>query len=185
MSLPRLIWSFSHLSWFRSRLIWSLSLAFVLACVLAAQEMHPAARTTPAFDQLKSLAGEWQGKTPAGAPVKVTYQVVSNGSTVMEHLQPANEPDMVTMYTLDGDRLVVTHYCSAGNQPSMQTAPLTSASGKYDFTLAHLGGAKSPEEGHMQSLSLTIADKDHLTQVWTFADHGKTQTETFNYTRKS
>jgi len=185
MSFSGSIRSFPQLSWFRSRLIFPLSLALVLAGVLAAQEMHPTARTTPAFDQLKSLAGEWEGKTSAGAPVKITYQVVSNGSTVMERLQPSNEPDMITMYTLDGDRLIVTHYCSAGNQPSMQTAPLSSASGKYDFTLAHLGGAKSPDEGHMQSLSLTITDKDHLRQVWTFADHGKTQTESFNYTRKS
>jgi hypothetical protein len=162
----------------------SLSLALLVYAVRA-QEMKPATRSTPAFDQLKSLAGDWEGKGSTGAAIKVTYQVVSNGSTVMEHLQPANEPDMLTMYTLDGDRLTVTHYCSAGNQPTMQTTPLTSASGKYDFTFVHLGGAKSPEEGHMHSLTLTLADKNHLTQVWTFTDHGKSQTETINLTRKS
>lgn len=170
----------------RSHLLAALAAAcFPLAFALAAQEMHPAARSTPAFDQLKSLVGEWEGKNATGAPVKVTYQLVSNGSAVLERLQPTNEPGMVTMYTLEGDRLNVTHYCSAGNQPTMQTAPLTSASGKYDFTFTHLGGAKSPDEGHMNALTLTISDKDHLTQVWTYLDHGKSMVETMNFTRKS
>lgn len=164
----------------------AISLAFPLDCLLAAQETHPPARSTPAFDQLKSLAGEWEGTNSSGAAVKLSYQVVSNGSAIMERLSHANkEPEMVTMYTLEGDRIVVTHYCSAGNQPTMQTAPLTSATGKFDFTFARLGGANSPDEGHMQSLSLTLTDKSHLAQVWTFADHGKSMVETFNYTRKS
>jgi hypothetical protein len=174
-------------SQFGSYLAAAIALCFALTSACAAQEMHPAARTSPAFDQLKSLAGEWEGKgdTAASAKVKVTYQVISAGSTVMEHLQPVNEPDMLTMYTLDGDRIVVTHYCSAGNQPTMQTAPLTSATGKYDFSFARLAGAQSPDEGHMQSLTLNITDKNHLTQVWTFTDHGKSQTETINLIRKS
>ena len=167
----------------RPRTLFALSLCLLLSAVLAAQEMHPAAHSTPAFDQLKSLAGDWQGKNSQGTLVKVTYKVVSNGSAVMEHLQPANEPEMITMYTLDGDRIVVTHYCSAGNQPTMQTVPLTAATGKYDFSFVRVAGTKSPDEGHMVALSVTIPDKDHLTQVWTFQDHAKSMTETFTYTR--
>ena len=101
----------------------------------------------------------------------------------MEHLQPGKEPEMVTMYSLEGDRIVVTHYCSAGNQPTMQTAPLTGATGKYDFTFVRLGGAKSLDEGHMVALSVSIPDKDHLSQTWTFLDNGKSMSETFSYTR--
>jgi hypothetical protein len=177
----------SPLTRIRWALLGSLFFALIVYAMhsVAAQEMHSAARSTPAFDQLKSLAGDWEGKGSTGAAVKVTYQVVSNGTTVMEHLQPANEPDMLTMYTLDGDRLIVTHYCSAGNQPTMQTAALNSATGKYDFTFVRLGGAKSPDEGHMHSLTLNIADKNHLTQVWTFTDHGKSQSETITLIRKS
>jgi len=168
---------------FRPRILFALSLCLFLSAVLVAQEMHPPARTTPAFDQLKSLAGDWTGKDNSSMPVKVTYQVISNGSVVMEHLQPGKEPEMVTMYSLEGDRIVVTHYCSAGNQPTMQTAPLTGATGKYDFTFVRLGGAKSLDEGHMVALSVSIPDKDHLSQTWTFLDNGKSMSETFSYTR--
>lgn len=168
----------------RPRILFTLSLGLFLSHILVAQEMHPAVPASPAFDQLKSLAGEWEGKSSSGAAVtKVTYTVVSNGSVVMEHMLPAKESEMITMYTVDGDRLAVTHYCAMGNQPTMQTDPLKAATGKYDFKFVRLGGAKSPDESHMAALTLTILDKDHITQVWTFDDHGKSMTDTFTYTR--
>jgi len=165
-------------------------LSTLLVCAFAvtftvSQEMHPAARTTPAFDQIKSLVGHWEGATPDGKKGNASYELISNGSVVMERLSAANEPEMVTMYSLEGDRILVTHYCSAGNQPTMQTAPFPAANGKLDFTFLRLAGAKSPDEGHMVSLSVSMPDKNHLNQVWTFDDHGKTMTENLNFTRKS
>jgi hypothetical protein len=167
----------------RSRILHSFSLCLVLGATLAAQESHPASRSTPAFDQLKSLAGEWEGKNSGGNSAKVFYSVVSNGSVVMEHMAPKTDYEMVTMYSLDGDRIVVTHYCAAGNQPTMQTAPSPAANGKYDFSFVRVSGTKTPDEGHMSALTLTIADKDHMTQAWTYDDHGKTMVDTFTYTR--
>lgn len=164
-------------------LVLALALCLSLGAALASEEMHPAARTTPAFEQLKSLAGTWHGTEQQRVESTLTYQVVSNGSVVMERLQGAKEPEMITMYSLDGDRILVTHYCSAGNQPTMQSAPLTAATGKFDFSFVRLAGASSPDEGHMVALTLTLTDKDHLTQDWTFTDHGKTMTATFSFTR--
>jgi hypothetical protein len=162
-----------------------LLLSLSLCVFAAAQEMHPPARSTPAFDQLKSLTGEWEGTNTHGSKVNLTYQVVSNGSVLMERLKSSNEPEMITMYSLDGDHIVVTHYCSAGNQPTMQTPTATAATGKYEFSFVRISGTKTPDEGHMVSLSVNMTDdKDHLTQVWTFQDHGKSMVDTFTYTRK-
>jgi len=149
------------------------------------QQMHPAARSTPGFDQFKPLVGRWEGATKDGKKVNVTYELISNGSVLMERLSPGNEPDMITMYTLDGDRILATHYCSAGNQPTMQTPSSPAPDGKYSFTFLRLAGAKSPDEGHMNALTVSMPDKNHLTQTWTFDDHGKTMTEDFTYTRRS
>jgi hypothetical protein len=159
--------------------------ALFLGGALGAQMKPPATVTNPAFEQLKSLTGTWEGKKDHDEPVKVTYELVSNGSVLMERLDSANEAEMITMYSLDGSRLVVTHYCSMGNQPTMQTAPLSAATGKYDFHFVRVAGTKTPGEGHMADLTLSLPDKDHLTQVWTFDDHGKTNTEIFTYIRKS
>ena len=160
------------------------TLALVFCAPLSAQEMHPAARSTPAFDQFRSLVGHWEGTTPGGGKVHITYELISNGSVLMERLSPGNEPDMITMYTLEGDRILVTHYCSAGNQPTMQTAAAPAATGKYDFTFLRLAGAKSPDEGHMTALSVSMPDKNHLVQTWTFTENGKAMSENFTYTRK-
>jgi hypothetical protein len=47
--------------------------------------------SSPMFDQIKTLAGEWEGKTSDGTVVRTSYRVVSNGSAVMNVLNPANE----------------------------------------------------------------------------------------------
>ena len=165
---------------FRAAAILTLSLSIQ---ILRGQEMHSPTNSSPAFDQLKSLAGTWEGKKGSGALVKVTYEVVSNGSVVMERMHPSNEAEMITMYSLDGNRLVATHYCSVGNQPTLQTGALTGATGKYDFHYVMVAGTKTPDEGHMIALSVSILDKDHLTQTWTFQDHGKSLNDSFSYTR--
>jgi hypothetical protein len=170
---------------FRPRALYALVLCFFVARLAVPQEMHPTARTTPAFDQIKSLVGQWEGSTPDGKKGQASYELISNGSVVMERLSSPNEPEMITMYSLEGDRILVTHYCSAGNQPTMQTAPSPAANGKLDFTFVRLTGAKSPDEGHMVSLSVSMPDKNHLVETWTFDDHGKLMTENLNFTRKS
>src|SRR5262245_33835119 len=71
------------------------------------------------FEKLKSLAGEWQAQGPHGL-TKVSYEIVSGGTAVMETIIPPQEPTMVTLYHRDGDQLMMTHYCSGGNQPRMR-----------------------------------------------------------------
>jgi hypothetical protein len=162
----------------------ALGCAVLLGGNLLAQMSAPGA-PNPAFEQLKSLAGTWEASNDQKNHSTVVYEIVSAGSVVMERLQPATETEMVTMYSLEGNSLVVTHYCSMGNQPTMQTGPLSAATGKYDFHFVRIAGTKTPDEGHMVSLTLTMPDKNHLTQTWTFEDHGKTNTKVFNFTRKT
>ncbi len=162
-----------------------LVLAFALLSAFAFAQAKPAPAPLSAFDQLKSLVGEWEGSDSTGNPGKLSYSLASGGSVVMEHLMPAGEPEMITMYSADGNRLVVTHYCSAGNQPQMQTEPLTGAPNKIVFSLVRVTGLKTPDEGRMIGLTLTIPDRQHLTQEWTYLDKGKTQTEAFSFTRKN
>jgi hypothetical protein len=136
-----------------------------------------------AFDQLKALVGEWEGKNDGG-PVKITYTLVSGGTALMERMQPSNEAEMITMYSADGDKIVVTHYCSQGNQPTMKSEMLKGLGNKYSFSLVSVSGLKTPDEGHMVGLVLTLVDKDHLTQEWKYQGKGKTGTELFEFKRQ-
>jgi hypothetical protein len=142
------------------------------------------AKSAAAFERLISLVGEWEGTNSAGQ-VQATYTLVSGGTALMERLKSANEPEMITLYSLDGDHLLVTHYCSMGNQPQMKTATITELDSPLAFKIVQVTGMKSPDEGHMTGLVLTMPDRDHFTQQWTYKDKGKEQSNLFKFTRKS
>ena len=162
-----------------------ISLAMLLTLLVLAIAAPANASTNPpaAFDQLKTLVGEWEGTNSAGA-VKATYTLASGGTVLMERLKSANEPEMITMYSADGDHIVVTHYCSAGNQPQMTSATLLGKPQKFSFSLLRVTGLKSEAEGHMVGLVLSIVDKDHLTQEWKYQANGKVSADLFQLKRK-
>lgn len=162
----------------------------ILAAVIALMLMGMArpmaaekANSLLAFERLTSLVGEWK-MTQSDTEVKLTYTLVANGTTLMEEFRPATEAPMITMFSADGDHLVATHYCSAGNQPQMMTKSIADASAKsLTFSLSHVYGMKTPGDWHNTGLTVTLEDRQHLTQVWTYEHGGKTGTNTFHFTR--
>jgi hypothetical protein len=135
--------------------------------------------------QLKSMAGDWQGKTAEGSAVRVSYKLTANGSTLMsEILAEKHHGDlMVSMFHLDGDRLMMTHYCSAGNQPRMVAT--ISPDGKT-FTFDFVDGTNlvSATPGHMQRAVFTLLDSGHHTEDWIFLQNdGKQHSEHFDLQR--
>lgn len=135
-----------------------------------------------AFERLTLLVGEWKG-TQDGTEINLTYRLTADGSALMEEFRAAKTV-MVTMFTVDGDHLVATHYCSAGNQPQMITKAITDPSAKsLTFSLSHVYGMKMPGDWHNTGLTVTMEDKQHLTEVWTYEYNGKSGTNTFHFTR--
>jgi hypothetical protein len=122
----------------------------------------------PEFDRIKSLEGTWVGKMTGGKPVHISYKVISAGSAVMESM---DHDGMVTIYHLNGDTLMLTHYCSAGNQPRMRLVSSTAESLTFDmFDATNLA---SINDGHMSGLVLTFKDKNHITAEWTMSKDGR------------
>jgi len=133
-----------------------------------------------AFARLKTLAGNWKGQAAMGpqpgasAPVRVSLRVTSGGDALMHEMVPEGRPDdpsrgdddPITMLYVDGDRLILTHYCDSGkNRPRM--AGRLSPDGKtveFDF-LDVSGGTKY---GHMHRAVFTIIDANHHTEGWTY-----------------
>jgi hypothetical protein len=154
-----------------------------------AQNNTAAAQTTPdwpaaAFEKLKSLSGEWQGQGPHGLTT-VTYHIVSGGAAVMETIMPPHEASMVTLYHRDGDKLMMTHYCSSGNQPRMRAEAPGGESNHLTFTLVDVTNLAKPSDGHMQKLALSFHSQDQMTSVWTWRQDGKDTPSTFNLVRQS
>ena len=138
----------------------------------------------PSFDKIKALAGHWEG-TALGHKTIADYQVMSAGSIVILNM-PGDKPgnEMITVFHTDNEKLMVTHYCSAKNQPRMRMVPGSDPNViKFEFFDAtNLPSAKTP---HMVGLTIKILDKDHHIQTWKFDDGGKTLSEDFDYHRKT
>ncbi len=160
---------------------------FVCFLVLAMLHANPAvaqSKSGASFDKLKSLVGEWQGKNPDGTPLRVTYKVFSGGSALLETLEPGGDrPSMITVYHVDGDNLLMTHYCSAQNQPRMRAKPVSGKVKKIDFSYVDATNLSDPSDGHMHGLVVTFLDKDHITQEWTFLKDGKKSPRKFELER--
>ncbi|MBI3448666.1 MAG: hypothetical protein HY049_07105 [Acidobacteria bacterium] len=139
--------------------------------------MHAAAPPLPAFEKLKSLAGEW--KSSEGG-VTVSYRVVSGGSAVVEEMSHGS---MVTVYHRDGDRLMMTHYCESQNQPRMRTDAMKGDPESVKFSLMDVTNLAKPTDGHMAGLTISYIDKDHFNADWSYLEGGKETPASFHYTR--
>jgi hypothetical protein len=123
------------------------------------------------FDKLKTLAGSWQGAYE-GKPMEATLRVTSMGNAIVHEMKGSGPDDPITMFYLDGDRLLLTHYCDAGNRPRM--VGKMSPDGKtLEFDFLDVGNYSSSQGGHMQHAVFTFIDADHHTEDWTFMLEGK------------
>ncbi len=136
------------------------------------------------FEQLKALDGEWESVDEKGQKsVAAVFKTTAAGSAVREIMFPGATHEMTNMYHLDGDSLVATHYCAAGNQPRMRCA--RPAGGVYMFNTADVTNLKSPDTEYMAELRLIVKDKDHIRQEWqSFKGGAKTESVVFDLTRR-
>src|ERR1700742_1627070 len=132
------------------------SLRFMLPFVLALTTVAVAqSDAKQSFDKLKTLAGAWEGHVTTippqedmeGKSMQVTLRVTSMGNAMVHEMTGAGRPDdPITMLYLDGDRLLLTHYCDAGNRPRMVGKMMPDGkSVEFDF----LDVAGSTKYGHM------------------------------------
>ena len=138
-----------------------------------------------AFEKMKSLAGHWEGSTPDDVKLTAEIEVTSDGNAVLERLQmiEGGRPmNMITMYYLDGDTLKLTHYCHAGNQPTMAAA-YDAAAGTLTFDFVGATNLK-PDDLHMHHAVFRLVDANHLNETWTmYKDQKNAGAETMSLTR--
>jgi hypothetical protein len=140
-------------------------LAIVLLTVAALAANAQGLSPKQAFQQLKKLAGTWEMKGPNGETLKVIYKVSGAGNTLIETQFPDQAMEMVSVYHMDGDKLMMTHYCAAGNQPTMVYKP-----GKdpkvlfFDFVR---GSNMKPADMHIHTAKIMLKGADEIQSDWT------------------
>ncbi|HZI56168.1 MAG TPA: hypothetical protein VFF39_05310 [Verrucomicrobiae bacterium] len=158
------IWTMGILA---ASMVW-LGMAGTVARAADKQDTNAAA----AFGKLKTLVGNWEANAKRGK-VTTSYELISNGSALVEHINVAGEGEMLTVYHLDGDRLVLTHYCTAGNQPHMQAEAYDPASNELVFNFAGGGNLSNPNVGHMHNATFKFTSTTAFSSNWTFQEDGK------------
>ena len=128
------------------------------------------------FAHFKGLAGAWKGTMGMGeatqGPMEVTYRLTAGGTAVEETLFCRTNHEMVTLYHLDGSRMLLTHYCAAGNQPTMVLVPGDDPA-KPRFEFLRATNLADPKEGHMHNASFDFSEAGRLQTRWTYFEQGK------------
>ena len=131
-------------------------------------------RSQAAFERLKSLAGDWEGKSTKGWTEKISYQVIAGGSVLMEMSHGAHPNEwMATMFHMDGEHLMLTHYCIAKNQPRLRATEFSEDGKTITFTFLDGTNLPSRDQGHMDKCVIRLAGTDAFTSRWTWYEKGK------------
>lgn len=135
------------------------------------------------FDTFKSLVGSWAGTSDAGRVVRVTYSLHAKGSVLMEawHLGPTS--DALTLYRIDLDDLVATHYCPLGNQPRLILAD-PAATGEYVFEFHSAENVPDLGAAHQHAFALRLLGPDSFWRSETYTEGADSHTEAITYYRE-
>jgi hypothetical protein len=164
-----------------------LFLSAALAIIAGSAAMsRSSARTLAAWNNLKSMAGEWAGTATDGRKIRHRVQLIAGDSVVMEEswFEGHQGQMMVTMYHMDGDRLLLTHYCVAKNQPRMQATEISEDGQRVLFTFVDGTNLPNRDKGHMDKALYVFKEKDKFSSQWTWYAAGKEQwMEEFTFSR--
>jgi hypothetical protein len=136
---------------------------------IAAQPKTIAAQSDAkkAFEKLKTLAGSWQGVI-MGIPINFTIRAASSGTAILHEgdTSEAGPPKHeITMFYVEENRLLATHYCDAGNRSRWEGK--MSPDGKViEFSFLDVAG--STRGGYLKDMVLTLIDADHHIVGFTF-----------------
>lgn len=161
--------------------------AAVIVSLMFALNVCAQTASQNSFDLMKSLTGTWQGKNQMGNSVQVSYRLTAGGSAIMSEIEgdmKNTSEDMISMIHMDGSRLLLTHYCTMGNQPRMQ-ASLSPDGKSITFNFVDATNLASPDAGHMDRVVFTFVDPNHHIEEWHFAAKGKEVVERFELQKKS
>jgi hypothetical protein len=134
-----------------------------------------------AFDELKSLAGDWEATVSTGIQ-NAHFELIADNSVLASRLSGGMPHDMHTMFHMDGRRLMLTHYCAMHNQPRMLWVPDEDPK-RLVFKFKD-GTNIAPGDGHMNQVAFIIDGPNHHIEEWTYLAKGKETTTRCEFRRR-
>ncbi len=130
-----------------------------------------------AFERLCALAGSWEGRSTRGWTSRSSIEVIARGSVVVERTNFEAHPGetMLTMFHLDGPRLLLTHYCVAGSQPRLVASEFADGGRSVTFSFLDATNLPARDVGHMDQAVLRFEGPDAFSSLWSWYQAGETR----------
>ena len=141
-----------------------------------------AGESADVMEKLAALEGDWMLLDEEGRETEVvgsSFRLTAGGSALVETMFPdsADGHEMVNMYHADGDRILMTHYCAAGNQPRL-VVEATDDENRLELRFESITNLASPEATYMSQAVYVFHDDDRLTTRWRSMADGELTEET-------
>jgi len=136
---------------------------------------------------LTTLSGEWQagsgatrehGGSAAARPSGsgLSFKTKAAGSAVVQTTGAGQPGEMETIFHLDGDQLLLTHYCALQNAPILKFEK-SNKPGELKFVFQGGTNFDPAVDAHFHEGTFQIKDKDTLEQTFTVFANGKASPE--------
>ena len=152
------------------------SAAVLAVTVLTAASAGDAAQS---YAAMKSLDGVWEGLVSTdwpqsgydGVHIRIRMHLTSSGNALTHEMRDATKPETaaymgdVTVFYLEGGRILANHYCDADNRVFLASRP--ESDGKtvaFDIT----GITGNMKFGYVRDAAFHFGDADHHVENWAF-----------------
>lgn len=120
-------------------------------------------KSKASFERLKSLQGTWQRAGDEQGDFKINFSSTANGSVLLENWVYQGASHSMTVYHMDGEQLLATHYCPQGNQPRLQLDSVAS-DGELVFGFKDVTNLTDANASHQHSLGFAFTSDNTLTR---------------------
>jgi hypothetical protein len=134
---------------------------------------------------LTTTSGDWVagsaqhehgGAAPAGNRSVVSVKTKAAGSAVVHTYAQGTPGEMETVFHMDGDQLLLTHYCALQNAPVLRFVK-TNKPGELRFEFKGGTNFDPAIDAHLHESTFVIKDKDTIEQSSTVFAGGKANPE--------
>ena len=133
---------------------------------------------------LATTSGDWEsgsgqhehgGPAPAATSI-VTAQTKAAGSAVVHTYAAGTPGEMETIFHMDGDQLLLTHYCVLQNAPVLRFEK-SNKPGEMKFVFQGGTNFDPKVDAHLHETTLQVKDKDTVERSSTVYANGKASPE--------
>ncbi|WP_157606026.1 hypothetical protein [Rheinheimera sp. SA_1] len=135
------------------------------------------------FNKLKTLVGEWKKEGSDGENFYISFEITAKGSVLIENWINKGVSHSLTLYHLDGDKLLATHYCPQGNQPRLKLDHNLKGNA-LSFVFQDATNLESQQKNHQHSLAFEFIDTNTISREESYSQAGTVTASTMRLVRR-